>query len=221
MEVNSDTDQARLQVADPEEFNQTERLRAVNDARRRVEEANQATMVQSRTDEYFDESDRQQILRAAVYRYLTNIEWLAEKADATELLAETSFGTVELEPPPEIKQLITKRDGYPRVVGGQRVTTYEHEINGIHGYLTAPEVFRHTWTVDVNKRHTGTTSITRSRATHMPTHISLNAFRMANQFLANNGFDVELSPNQHRAVVDNAVLNQIEQWRQDNINQET
>lgn len=204
-------------VADPEEFNQTQRLRTINEVRKQAGEAIQATMTQLRTEDDFDVTDRQQILRAAVYRYLTEIEWLAVKAEDTELLKDTEFGTVELVPQ-DLKNLLNgQADGRVRVIGKPDLKPWTHPIKGIQGYLTAPEVFEHTWTVQVDTRHGGPQPVPETRASYMPAHISLNAFRMANRFLSKNGIDVELSEEQHRAVVDKELLKEIEQWRQKHI----
>lgn len=202
-------------VADPEEFNQTTRLRTLNEVRKQAGEIIEATMTRLRTEQGFGVDDRQQILRAAVYRYLTEIEWLAHDAEAVDLLQNDLLGKVSLEPPERLQQLVySQRDGYPRVIGAPTLETVEQQIKGINGYLTAPEVFEASWSVTVEKRHSGPQTITETRATYMPAHVSLNAFRMANRFLNQNGIDIELADEQHRAIVDNDVIEEVEQWRQ-------
>lgn len=205
-------------VADPEEFNQTERLRTINQVRKQAGEAVQVTMTQLRTEEGFELSDRQQVLRAAMYRYLTEIEWLAHQAEDAALLKKESLGTVELQPPEYLKELVNGRtEGYPRVIGDQSVEAREWSIQGINGYLTAPEIFRHTWTVQVDTRHEGSKPLQESVATYMPVHISLNAYRLSNRFLAKNGIDVELEESEHRDVVDKDLLEEVEQWRRETL----
>lgn len=214
----SDDTPPQYSVADPEEFNQTERLRTINHVRKQAGEAIQATMTQLRTDEEFDVSDRQQILRAAVYRYLTEIEWLVDAAEDTEVLGDIELGVVELHPPEHLLQLTRDRDGrYPRVIGNPDLKPWTHGVQGFVGYLTAPEVFQHTWTIQVDTRHGGPQPIRETMATYMPAHISLNAYRLANRFLAKNGIDVELAEKEHRAVVDKELLEELEEWRQQNI----
>jgi len=211
-------DIAETGVADPEEFNQTQRLRTINEVKKQAGDAIQATMTRLRTDEGFDESDRQQILRAAIYRYLTEIEWLAHQADDSEILQQANFGTVELQPSPQIQKLVkTKDEGYPRVVGAPSLKKYKKQIHGIRGYLTAPQVFEETWSVKIDTLHEGVQNHHDRQASYMPVHVSLNAYRRANQFLAENGIDIELAEKQHRAVVDNELVEEVEQWRQQNI----
>jgi hypothetical protein len=216
MSQTEDVDARR--VADPEEFNQTERLRAINEVRRQAGETIQATMTQLRTDAEFDASDRQQILRAAVMRYLTNIEWLAHQAEHTELINDMEFGTVTLNPPAHLVDVVSdKSRGYPRVVGSPDLSAERWTIRGINGFLTAPEVFEATWTLTVDTRHDGPQRISETRTTFMPAHVSFNAFRMANQFLSKQGIDVDLADEQHRAVVDASVMKEVEEWRKQNI----
>lgn len=207
-----------MRVADPEEFNQTTRLRTLNETRKRAGEIIEATMTRLRTEEGFGVDDRQQILRAAVFRYLMEIEWLAHSAEAEDLLQNDTFGNVKLDPPQRLQQLArTDTEGYPRLIGSPNLTPKQWTIKGINGYLTAPEVFEASWSVTVEKRHGGPERITETQATYMPANVSLNAFRMANKFLNENGIDIELAEKQHRAIVDEDVLEKIEQWRKQNI----
>lgn len=201
-------------VADPEEFNQTTRLRTLNKVREQVGETIEATMTQLRTDDSFAVEDRQQILRAAVYRYLTEIEWLAQDAGADDVLTGTEFGTVTVHPPERLRR-IARGDigGYPRVIGSPTLEPTHWTISGIVGYLTAPEVFSDTWSLTVEKRHTGPETISESAGTYMPAHVSVNAFRIANRFLNEHGIDIDLAEDQHRAVIDDDVMEEVEQWR--------
>lgn len=205
-------------VADPEEFNQTQRLRTVNEVRKQAGEAIQATMTQLRTDDDFDVTDRQQILRAAVYRYLAEIEWLAYKAEDRELLFEESFGEVTIRPPDYLREIVNNpMEAGVKIIGKPSLEPGTHSVDGLTGYLTAPEVFEASWSVRIDKRHEGPTEVYEQQSTYMPAHISLNAYRMANRFLAKHGIDVELAEEQHRAVVDRDLLEEVEAWRQKNI----
>lgn len=193
-------------VADPEEFNQTQRLRTINEVRKQAGEAIQATMTQLRTEDDFDVTDRQQILRAAVYRYLTEIEWLAVKAEDNEILDEAEFGEVTLQPQ-DINELVNgQAESGVRVIGSPNLKPFRRPITGIRDYLTAPEVFEKTWTVQVDTRHSGPQPVKETRATYMPAYISLNAFRMANRFLSKNGIDVEIHESEGDAGFDYSDL---------------
>lgn len=200
-------------VADPEEYNQQQRLRAINQARQRVEETIQDSMIRLRTDQNFTEGDRQQVVRAALYPYLTSVEWLMAESGETEMLQESDLGTVTIEPPEVIREL-QKGD---RVIGSPSIKPFKTSISGIEGYITAPEVFQKTWSVTVKKRHSGPSEIVESKETHMPVHISMNAFRMVNRYLNQAGIDVSLHEDQHRAEVDDEVLKEVEEWRQKNV----
>lgn len=202
-----------VQVADPEEYNQTERLRAINQARQRVEETIQDSMIRLRTDQNFEEADRQQVLRAALYPYLTSVEWLMAESDGTEILSEAELGTVTIQPPANLRKAVEQN----RVVGSPSIRPYEHTISGIQGYITAPEVFEESWTVTVKKRHSGTIEMSETKQSHMPVHISMNAFRMVNRYLNQAGIDVSLHEDQHRSVVGDEVLEEVEEWRQKNV----
>lgn len=211
-------DAAETRVADPEAFNQTERLRAINQARQRAGEAFEVTMAQVRTESDFDVADRQQILRAAVMRYLTNIEWFVQKAEEYELLQQVSLGEVRLQPPPRIAKIAENDAGdYPRVVGSADLEPEAWPINGIQGFLTAPEQFSASWSLSVDTRHSGPSTLTETRTTFMPAYVSFNAFRKANQFLSNQGVDVDLAEEQNRTVVDDGVLKEVEAWRKKNV----
>lgn len=214
----SGEEHTETRVSDPEAFNQTERLRAINKARERAEEAFEATMAQVRTDAEFDVADRQQILRAAVMRYLTNIEWLIGKADEMALLRDVELGVVQLDPPPRLSQIAkTGSREWPRVVGAPDLTPKTWAIEGIQGFLTAPQQFSTSWSLNVDTRHSGPETISMSRTTFMPSFISFNAFRKANQFLSNQGVDVDLAEEQNRTVVDEGVIEEVEQWRKRNV----
>lgn len=190
-------------VADPEEYNQTQRLRAINQARQRVEDTIEQSMVRLRTDTEFEEPDRQQVVRASLYSYLTNIEWLMVAGGETKLLKEKELGTVTINPPQAFVEWGNnkQRDG-PTVIGPQSLGSYEHPIYGIQGYLTAPEVFEASWSLDVQKRHSSPQTVSRAKQTFMPVHISLNAFRLANRFLNESGIDIELKEDEGDAGFD-------------------
>lgn len=191
---NEAAEPTQVQVADPEEFNQTERLRSINQVREQAGKAFEQTMVKLRDEPEFYEDDRRQILRAAVMRYLTDIEWLVHKAGDNELLAEIHLGDVVLEPPEYLVNLATdKSDSYPRVVGSPDIKPQTWSINGFNDFLTAQEAFSATWSISVDTRHDGPTTVSESVSTFMPAHVSFNAFRMANQFLADQGIDIDLS----------------------------
>lgn len=205
-------------VADPEEFNQTERLRVINRVREQAGEAFEVTMSQLRTESEFDEADRRQILRAAVMRYITNIEWLVHKAEDYERLQTADLGEVVLEPPANLVRLAKEQTGdYPRVIGSPDLEPKVWQINGFNDYLTAPQSFSATWKLSVDKRHAGPSAMSETRSVFMPAHISFNAYRLANQFLSEQGMDVDISEEQHRAVVDDDVIEEVEQWRKENL----
>lgn len=215
---NEAAEQTQVQVADPEEFNQTERLRSINQVRDQAGKAFEQTMVKLRDEPEFYEDDRRQILRAAVMRYLTEIEWLVHKAEEYDLLREIHLGDVVLEPPEYLVNLATdKSDSYPRVVGSPDIKAKTWSINGFNDFLTAQEAFSATWSVSVDTRHEGPTMVSESVSTFMPAHVSFNAFRMANQFLSGQGIDVDLSEEQHRAIVDETVMEEVEKWRKQNL----
>lgn len=190
----AESDERPPQVSDPEEYNQQERLRAINQARQRVEDAIEQSMVRLVTDPDFEDADRQQVIRATLYSYLTNIEWLMAEADETTLLHEFELGQVRIEPPERFVGWVSERHTGPRVIGSPDLDAREYPIVGIQGYLTAPEVFEATWSVRVDQKHTNPQSISERKETYMPVHVSLNAFRAANRFLKDVGADIDMTP---------------------------
>lgn len=212
------TDTEFRQVSDPEEYNQTARLRAINESRQRVSDAIEQSMVRQVTDGNFGFTDRQQVIRAAMYSYLTNIEWLMVEAGEDDLLRTQDLGSVVIEPPERFVKLVNSdtRDG-PRVIGSDGIEPFRTQITGIQGYLSAPEVFEKTWSMQLQERHSEPERVTETKQTHMPIHVSKNAFRVANQFLTRAGIDVNLAEEQHRAVVDDDVLEEVEKWRDQNV----
>jgi len=137
---------------------------------------------------------------------------MAESGDR-DILQQTELGTVSIEPPSQLRQLVQQNE----VVGRPSIETHEQTIFGIQGYITAPEIFEKSWSVTVKKRHSGPTEVTERNQTYMPVHISMNAFRMVNRYLNSAGIDVSLHEDQHRSVVDDEVLEEVEAWRQRNV----
>lgn len=215
MAAEPDADPApSVRVSDPEDYNQTQRLRAINQARQRVEDTIEQSAIWQVSNEGFGESDRQQVVRAALYSYLTNIEWLMVEAESFDLLRHLELGTIRLDPPDTFMQLASaEHQGFPRLIGYPALEPFEVSITGVEGYLTAPEVFEKTWTVQIEHRHTRPGSVSKTEETYMPVHISLNAFRAANKFLSTAGIDVDLAEEQHRVVIDEEALKEVEQWR--------
>lgn len=208
----------KREVADPEEYNQTQRLRAINQARQRVEDTIEQSMVRQLTVPEFTENDRQQVIRAAMFSYLTNIEWLMVEAQDIDRLRKQHLGDVVLEVPDELQRVIDDSDrGYPRPIGSPTLEDYTQGIHGIQEYLTAPEVFENEWSISLEYRHEGPDTKRVTKETHMPVHISLNAFRVANSFLKDSGIDVKLHEEQHRAVVDEEVMEEVDAWRKQKI----
>lgn len=212
------TDTEFRQVSDPEEYNQTARLRAINESRQRVSDAIEQSMVRQVTDNNFELADRQQVIRAAMYSYLTNIEWLMVEAGETDLLRNQDLGAVVIEPPERFVELVSSKDQTEtRVIWSDDIGPFRNQITGIQGYLSAPEVFEETWSMQLEQRHSEPERVSETKRTHMPIHVSKNAFRVANQFLTRAGIDVNLAEEQHRAVVDDDVLEEVEQWRNQNV----
>lgn len=186
-------DPPNQQVADPEEYNQTQRLRAINRARQRVEDTLEQSMVREVTDPEFSEDDRRQVVRAVVYSYLSNVFWLMVRADRGDLVNDVHLGTVELDPPPEFVELTQDRDqSYPRVIGSPDIEPETFSIKGLREYLGAPRRFEYTWTIQLQQRHAQPEPVSQTRGSHMPVNISKNAFHAANRFCSETGIDIEI-----------------------------
>lgn len=213
----------RARVSDPEEYNQQARLRAINNARQRVEDTIEQSMVRLVTDDEFGEADRQQVVRATLYTYLSNIYWLMVEAasgdsETRATVTEREFGEVRLDPPEEFVRIVDGQNrGYPRAIGDADLDAETWTITGVRGYLTAPDVFEAEWTLPIEERHGEPQPVTKKKTTHMPVHISRSVFDEVNGFLNRAGFDADLETEQHRAVVDQDVLEEVEEWRQQHI----
>lgn len=204
------------QVADPEEFNQQRRLRSIFDARDRARNIYEATQ-----DPTIGESPQSLAAnyRAAVQNYIGEIEGLLKKYewddDETDLWQQVRLGPILIQPPQEITSL--HHDADVRVIDASEIEAEEQYLNGLRGYLGASFPVQKSFQVPVEERHKGQHTVTATVQVEMPVSVSYRAFRYANDFLTKVGFDIEIESQQHRSVVDDELIEEVEEWRKQNL----
>lgn len=210
--------QSSQQVADPEEFNQQRRLRSIHEARDRCREVYEVTQDPTQSS---DGGAIAAAYRAAVENYVGEIEGLLRRYDwdddESNLWTGKEIGTVTLRPPAELREL-QRSDGVT-VIDDEGMEPEEIAITGLRDYMDAQPPFRHRFWIRVRQRHKGTREITGAAVSEMPVNLSYQAFRYANDFLARVGFDVEIESSEHRAVVDEELMEEYERWKRENLNQ--
>lgn len=129
--------------------------------------------------------------RSAVETYITEIEQMAKEAGADDLLNEALIHKVRISPPEELVRY-SEGDQH-RVISDppQPKPAQNGTIQGLWGFLTAPEEFVAEWTIQVDVAHEGPQSITATSSTRMPVEASMDAFRHANVFLKRVGLELE------------------------------
>lgn len=131
--------------------------------------------------------------RAAVETYITEVEHIANKAGADDLLNTAEIHTIQLEPPEDLMVYVNQDEhAVLTETPGPKVPTGGH-ITGLWGFMTAPDVFSANWTIDVEVRHEGPRDVTETASTRMPVEASMDAFRHVNLFLEMVGLDLEPS----------------------------
>lgn len=129
--------------------------------------------------------------RTAVEMYITEIEHMAQMANAKRLLREELIHHINIAPPDSLLQYFENDDHSVRGTPPRAKTPDQGEIRGLWGYLTSPDVFTATWSIDVDIKHEGPKTVTETASVRMPVEASMDAFRKCNQFLQDAGLDIE------------------------------
>lgn len=145
-------------------------------------------------DEELEDLGPQQYLhlvRRRVKGYISELEHVMRQAGAQSLLTAESIHLVTVRPPDSLLQFY--RDDKHTVLSDrpEPKPAQNGAIQGLEGYLTAPDVFSAEWTIRVDKRHEGPQPVTASATTPMPLAASWDAFRKANRFLQHSGLGLE------------------------------
>lgn len=207
-------------VADPEEFNQQRRLRSIHDARDRARATYEATQDPSVNADY---STLAANYRATVQNYVGEIEGLLNRYDFDEGDIDQNYwtgielGPLEITPPQELADLRERTD--VSVIGDAKLTPIQYSIPGLKGYLEAAAQcpMAETFSIPVRQRHEGQQTASATVSMEMPISVSYTAYRTANRFLTGVGFDVEIESKEHRSEVTDEIVEEVEQWRRQNL----
>lgn len=208
-------------IADEKQYNQHRRLKSIHDARDRAREVEHQVLD---PDVSIDEQVGNRQYRVAVTDYVKEIEGIAARLvtdveevdeDLYEYWFEADLGTVVLYPPDEIMEAFNSDD--TRVIGDPDIDPRSWDIVGLHGYLNAPHMFTHEYSIHVRQRHAGKGKFEETAWTEMPIEISEKAFRYASLFLAQIGLDVKIDESEHRVKIDEELIDEVEEWRQENL----
>ncbi len=131
------------------------------------------------------------LVRRRVKGYISELEHVMRQAGAVSLLREEQIHVVEVRPPEDLLELC-RSDKHDVLSDRPQPKVAENgHIQGLEGYLTAPDMFSAEWTIRVDKRHEGPQPVTASATTPMPLAASWDAFRKANRFLQQSGLGLE------------------------------
>lgn len=180
------------QIDDPGELNQRLRVQSINQARDLVVETYRE--LPYRQD--LDDAERAHALRNAVTAFLSDIVFLVQQ-HGDDKFQTASLGEVAIRPPEQYAEALTRRDVYTSL--SDTVEPEIRAITGIYGdepnpgYLEAPQEFRAEWALYVDEDHSSQpVKQTVTMSTPMPMEVSLEAFKLGCEFLANHGLDAKL-----------------------------
>ncbi len=211
---------SRQTVADPEEFNQQRRLRSIHDARDRARATYEATQDPSVDADYQTLAAN---YRSTIQNYIGEIEGLLQTYDFDDSDIEKNYwegvdlGPLTISPPPKLVKLRDQKD--VSIIGDSDLGPVQYEVPGLSGYLeiAAHCPIRESFSIHIRRRHKGQETVTGASSTEMPISVSYEAFRTANRFLTDVGFDVEIETQEHRSDVTDEVLEEVERWRKQNL----
>lgn len=206
-----DDGQEPRKVEDAGEVNKLERLRAIH---RRWEEAmERGTEAKDAAMNGADEASCRKHYRVGVENLLTELCSLGEDAGANSPWHTANLGTVIIEPPPAI--------GRELQTGGNRLLApppkpKRHVVAGLKGYLETDWPISATFRLVTGTPRTPTETVeTVERGP--PIGVSDRAMQAARRFMTANGIDFDLHEDQHRAVITEDLMKEVEEWRKQNI----
>lgn len=203
--------QPTAKVSDEEKNNQQARLRAIQRAWDEAIERRTASEDSVLSGDS-DEQARRRYYRIGVERLLLELESLGERTESSELWQSTTLGVVEIPLPERIRKAV--KDPQVRVPWGvDQPEAKRIPIDGLSAILDIPWPLTVEFTLPVGQSEEIRDTATREP----PIQVLDNAMRVARKFLGETGLDIEVSEAEHRAVVDEELLEEIEQWRKQNL----
>ncbi len=193
--ANQQPPDQHIDEQDVEGYNKKRRYRAIHDARERVIEVIN-TVVETQLTHRLSREAELMVLRRAVENYIMEIEVLADEAEASaDYWTDVSLGGVDLP-------------------NGEH-----YEFNGLRSILDAPEQFEVRWVEESDDLIGGTETTVREESVRIPRRVLLNAYREANRLLSDVGMDIELEDEEQQTKITRELLEEVEEWRQENVNQ--
>jgi hypothetical protein len=146
------------------------------------------------------ESGAASYLYNSVHAYLLFIEQAVRVQGGKKYLTR-KLGNIQIQPPdvyhiPDLNEQIKLSSDEAKVIGGldnypdpvteQVRGLFSSEGTGV-GYLDLPQSISERFTVDVRLRHQGQKTAVATGTTHIPRNISIEAFRLGNEFVTEEG----------------------------------
>lgn len=179
---------AGISFREAEDYVEQRRQKEILDAASKVKEIDQVTDEQYEYGE-IDLGTRRAILRTAVKGLILEVEQLARRSGAVGLLANEELYTVKLHPPNELVEFVNNTDN--KIWGEANLEPRGvYDVEGIRGYLDAPETFSETWTIQADIPHEGPKQVSRTTTQRMPVGASGKVYQRIKRFLSEVGLDL-------------------------------
>lgn len=184
-------------VADPDEYTQTRRLRAIHDARENVVQTrNQVEEAEIFQD--FDPDAGRRLVRRAVENYALEVEPLVRDADSRtdrDYWSGVELGTMAIHPPGWFADVLADPGVYT-VNGSGIPEPVGFTFNGLESLFDAGRPPAAAFEMTVQKKHEGVQTVTDTVPREIPLDVLENAYRTLNRVLRDLGIDASLDDNQ-------------------------
>lgn len=190
-----------FRVDDPEQYNQSRRMRTIHDAR---DEARRARIAIESPEHDVGPETAAAYYRTAVELYIEELEpklveyeqtYSSEDGTMQEgrkpYYSGVELGSAHIHPPDDLVDGV--ESGEYEVIGDQTLEPKTYDVVGLRGYLNAPKPFAAKFSLKVRARHQGQTTKSQTVMQEMPIDITRAAHRRMNMFIDEIGLDLELS----------------------------
>lgn len=186
-------DESTAQIEDPDALNQRLRVQRINESRQTVIETYRELSYMADVSE----AQKAKILQSNVTAFLSDIVYLMLQHGG-ERYKNEKLGTVTLPPPDNYLEILESNQQVLQAES-DAPEPREYTIRGIYGsnsemgYLDVPAEFSAEWTLLINKRHNSQPQPVSAEVTAVtPIELSMEAFKLGAEFLANHGLDARL-----------------------------
>lgn len=182
-------------VADPEEYSQQRRLKAIHDARERVIDTRDR-VEEARILQNFDNDDARKLVRRAVENYILEVEPLLTDPEIETVVdywngEDVQLGQMALHPPSDFNALL-KDDRVFLPKGSSRPEPVGVTFYGVKSILEAGRPVTATFEMTYQQKHHGIQTVSRTVGKEIPLQILENAYRTVNRFLREVDIDASL-----------------------------